>query len=98
MSNDRSNDVIEVYDQAAAAYLVYCGVPLVTVRFAPERVLYSFANPNDEAVAALRRWRRGTVLVQARPYREALRTVANVVQKLRPAPVESAVVHGEDAA
>jgi hypothetical protein len=90
--------VLEVYDQGAAAYLVYCGVPLVTVRFVPERVLYEFANPNDEAVAALRRWRRGTVLVQARPYREALRVVATVVQKLRPTPVESVVVHGEDAA
>ena len=90
--------MIEVYDQGAAAYLVYSGIPLVTAHFTPERVLYSFANPNDETVAALRRWRRGTVLVQARLYRESLRTVANVVQKLRPASVESAVVHGEDAA
>jgi len=90
--------MIEVYDQGAAAYLVYCGVPVVTVRFTPERVLYSFANPNDEAVVALRRWRRGTVLVQARLYRESLRTVANVVQKLRPTPVEGAVVHGEAVA
>jgi hypothetical protein len=90
--------MFEVYDQAAAAYLVYCGVPLVAVRFTPERVLYSFANPNHEAVAALHRWRRGTVLVQARPYRESLRTVANVVQKLRPASVESDVRDGAEAA
>lgn len=86
------DDVVELYDQGASGFLLLNGVRLLGVRFTPEKVYYRFENRNGEAVQSLKLWRRGTVMVPARAYRECLRTLSDVVRKSRPTPGE---YHGD---
>src|SRR5689334_22409016 len=85
---------VEVYDQGAAAYLLFSGVRMLGVRFTGTLASYEFENRDGQAVAGLKEWRRGTVQVPARDYLEAFRAVMSVTKKMsRPASAEG-VVHG----
>ncbi len=81
------DEVIDVYDQGAAAFLLLSGARLVRVNFTDMLATYAFDNREGQATECLKEWRRGAVQVAARDFVEAFRTILSITKRSRPAPV-----------
>ena len=76
------SDVLEIYDQACAAWLLCSGVKLV--RVIPDQwCRYAFMNDSQQASNALERWKTNTGLVRVRDYARAYSLIIKLTKTSR---------------
>src|SRR5258706_16399210 len=80
--SDEMEDTLEIFEQACAAYLMYCGVRLVRV-LPGSWCRYAFANDSGQASKALDAWRSNTGLGRVREYAKAYTLIIRLTKATR---------------
>lgn len=76
------DETLEIFEQACAAYLHYCGVQLVRI-LPGSWCRYAFANDSGQASKALDAWRSNTGQVRVRDYARAYSTIIRMTKMTR---------------
>ena len=80
--SDEMDETLEIFEQACAAYLMYCGVQLVRI-LPGSWCRYAFANDSGQASRALDDWRSNTGQVRVREYARAYSTIIRMTKMTR---------------
>jgi hypothetical protein len=80
--SDEMDETLEIFEQACAGYLLYCGVQLVRI-IPGSWCRHAFANDSGQASKALDAWRSNTGLVRVREYARAYSTIVRMTKITR---------------
>src|SRR5258708_5596137 len=80
--DEMTDDTLEIFEQACAAYLLYSGVKLVRI-LPGSWCRYAFANEDQQASKALDAWRSNTGLVRVREYARAYSAIIRMTKMNR---------------
>jgi hypothetical protein len=80
--SEEMDETLEIFEQACAGYLLYCGVQLVRI-IPGSWCRYAFANDSGQASKALDDWRSNAGLVRVREYSKAYSTIIRMTKMTR---------------